>query len=405
MRIVHIQQYYNDGFGYQENILPSYQAKLGNEVILITSNLNYAFGNKDRKKTIGEYKDNNFLVKRIGIKGEFINRFVIFKDLYKVLEEIKPDYIFHHSPTCPSLITVCNYKKNNKNVFIAVDSHSDLTNSGKNFLWRKFYYNFFWSKLIKKYDKFIDIYFGVNANRCLFLEEELGINPEKIRFLPMGTDLDNIKIDEGREEFFNEYNIDSNNFILVHGGKIDKEKEVDKLIDAFSLIKGDKINLVIFGNIKDELVAEKMKKDNRIKYVGWLNRSNTLKMLMYSDLGVWNTQHTTLIEDAVAVGLPLIVRYYGCTNHLIDSSGIFLYSNSIRELYERINMLYTEKEYLKKLKKKAVELSKKLSYANVAYESIEYIKDKSPKELHKSMLNNICIESRFKYFRKVDRDK
>lgn len=403
MKIVHIQQYYNDGMGYQENILPRYQAKLGNEVVLITSNLSNGFNNENRIKSIGEYKDNNFTVKRIGIKGDFKNRFVLFKNLYKCLEEIKPDYIFHHSPTCPSLKTACDYKKNNKEVFLAVDNHIDLTNSGKKYIWKKLYYNFFWNKFIKKYDEFINVYFGLNANRCLFLKEELGVNPDKIRLLPIGTDTDNLKLDENREEFLNKYNIDSNKFILVHGGKITKEKEVDKIIDAFSMIKGNEITFVIFGKIKDDSIVDKINKDKRIKYIGWLDRKETLKMLKYSDLGVWNTQHTTLIEDAVAVGLPIIVRYYGCTNHLIDFSGVFLYSNSVRELYEKIELLYQNSEYLKKLRVSAKNLSEKLSYNNIAYESIAYIKDMNPKNLHKSILNNIYIESRFKYFRKVDR--
>ena len=37
MKIVHIQQYFNEGFGYQENVLPYYQKKLGHDVIMITS--------------------------------------------------------------------------------------------------------------------------------------------------------------------------------------------------------------------------------------------------------------------------------------------------------------------------------------------------------------------------------
>ena len=41
MKIVHIapQAPYNEGWGYQENLLPKYQKKLGHDVTLIVSNL------------------------------------------------------------------------------------------------------------------------------------------------------------------------------------------------------------------------------------------------------------------------------------------------------------------------------------------------------------------------------
>jgi hypothetical protein len=47
MKIIHICQYYNDGFGYQENLLPRYQAKLGHDVMVITSDrMSYFSGKK-----------------------------------------------------------------------------------------------------------------------------------------------------------------------------------------------------------------------------------------------------------------------------------------------------------------------------------------------------------------------
>jgi hypothetical protein len=33
MKIVHIQQFYNEGFGYQENVFPGYQKRLGHDVV------------------------------------------------------------------------------------------------------------------------------------------------------------------------------------------------------------------------------------------------------------------------------------------------------------------------------------------------------------------------------------
>lgn len=403
MRIVHIQQYYNDGMGYQENILPKYHKKLGNEVMLITSNLSNGFDG-DRNKEIGIYNDGEVTINRIGIKGEFKNRFVIFRDLYKVLENFKPDYIFHHSVTSPSLGIVCNYKKKNPEVFLCADNHADLNISARSSIWKKVYYNTFWKKYISKYDKYIDLYFGVTASRCIFLNEELGVNFDKIRLLPIGADTENIKNISNKKLFLRKFNIDENKFIITHGGKITKEKQVDRILQAFSQIEENNICLIIFGKIEDEFVKKLIKKDSRIINLGWLDRMDTLSVLKYSDIGIWNTQHTTLLEDAVAVGLPLIIRYYGSTSHLIDNSGLFLYDGSIREIYDKMNFIIKNKEILSVLKKNALKMSDIISYNNIALESIEYANDTKPKKIHEKFMKKNYSDYDFKNFRVINRE-
>lgn len=52
-------------------------------------------------------------------------------------------------------------------------------------------------------------------------------------------------------------------------------------------------------------------------------------------MGIWNSQHTTLLEDAIACKLPLILKKYGSTEHLINKNGIFLEKtdkNSIKKI-------------------------------------------------------------------------
>ncbi|MBI6038283.1 glycosyltransferase family 4 protein [Clostridium perfringens] len=404
MRIVHIHQYYNDGMGYQENILPYYQKRLGHEVFLITSNLSNGFNEKDRNKGVRNY-NNGVEINRISIKGEFKNRFVIFNGLYNKLSEIKPDYIFHHSVTAPSLATVCRYKKNNNNVFLVADNHADLNISARNKWWKIFYYNIFWKAFIKKYDKFIDLYFGVTPSRCLFLNEELGVSNNKIRLLPIGADVEGLNIVKEEKEILKKYNIDNNNFLIVHGGKMSRAKQVDRLIKAFSLIEDKNVNLILFGKIEDKYLKNLISLDKRIIYLGWLDRADTLSILKLSDVGIWNTQHTTLLEDAIAMGLPMILRYYGSTSHLINESGMFLYNGSTREIYDKLNFIINNKNMLiDYFKKNAVKMSELLSYDEIARESLEYKENLSQKRLHKIFMNKKFSDTNFRYFRKINRE-
>ncbi len=96
MKILHICQYYNDGYGYQENLLPRYQKKLGHDVKVITSDrMSYFSGGKKTKIVgTGHFGDAGVPVERLPIRGEFKGRFVWFKGLAKKLGEEKPDYIW-----------------------------------------------------------------------------------------------------------------------------------------------------------------------------------------------------------------------------------------------------------------------------------------------------------------------
>ncbi len=399
MKIVHISQYYDDNAGYQENIFPSYQAKLGCDVTVITSTLRSGFIYKDREVAAGEYTENGFTLKRIPVNGELKNRFVIFNDLFKYLSEEKPDYIYHYSITAPSIKDVAKYKKENPNVFFAVDNHADLNNSGKNKVWKVIYYNFFWRMFLHKYDAYVNVYFGASPNRCLFMEEELGVPKDKIRLLPIGSDEDNAKVSMSKEDFFKKFNLDKDKFIITNGGKITPEKEVSKILEAFSRIRNEDINLVLFGRIADPKVEQLIKKDNRIKYIGWLNRQDTLAMLSYSDIGIWNKLHTTLLEDSVAVGLPLILRYYGNTSYLIKDSGLYLYEGSVREIQDKLAYVVNNRQVVQEFMNNSHKLLQILSYNNIAKESIEYMESMTPKTSHQIFMSQDCTDFAYKDLR------
>lgn len=404
MKILHIQQYYNDGMGYQENLLPYYQSKFGHEVVLITSTLNNGHTGSTREEPAGEYSERNFVVKRVPVKREFKNRFVIFENLYDHIESEKPDYIFHHSVTSPSIITAAKYKKNNPDIFLAADNHADLNISGRNYMWKILYYNFFWKNVLRIVDKFIDVYFGVTPIRCLFMNEELNINKNKIRLLPIGSDVDNINIKILREDFLKKYKINESDFVIVHGGKITPEKNVDIIIKAFSRIKNKNIKLLLFGSILDDSVKRLIQNDCRIIFIGWLNREETLAALKHSDLGIWNTQHTTLLEDTVAVSLPVILRYYGSTSHLIMNSGLYLYEGSIREIQDKLSFIINNKEILKRFKIGANDLLQIISYNEIAKESIDYSKSLSQLNSHKTLMSSEFTDFTYEHLKKLRKD-
>ncbi|WP_083941388.1 glycosyltransferase [Thermotoga sp. RQ7] len=402
MKIVHISQYYNDGYGYQENLLPYYQKLLGHEVVHITSDRMSAFvNNKARIIGVKEYvEETGVRLIRLPIKWEFKGRFVVFNGLYEMLEREKPDYIFHHGLTCPSLIECAKYKKRYPSTFLVADNHADLVISGRNKLWLKVYYEITWRYLLKYAVNYVDIVFGVTPLRCLFPVKFLGIPEKKVRLLPIGADVLNVP-KENRDDIRRKYDISTEKLIFVTGGKITPEKQMSRILDAFSLLENHSTQLLVFGRVQDKEFEEKMKKLPNVKFMGWANRYKTLEILKLSDVAVWNSQHTTLIEDAVATCTPLILRYYGTTAHFIDGNGFYLYSNSIKELYEKMSIIANNEEILQKFREKAKEIMKILSYENIAKESIEYYYDQQPKAIHNKFMNEKYLDFQYQYFEKI----
>lgn len=375
MKIVHIHQYFNEGYGYQENILPSYQKKLGHDVILITSDLADGHNNEQRKRSIGDFKENDFVVRRIKTYGEFKKRFVLFNKLYEELKKEKPDYIYHHSPTAPSIVTVYKYKKNNPQTTIVVDNHADLQISGRNKLWKLFYYNFLWKNILKKVDSNIDHYFGVTPDRCLFLSNELGISKEKISLLPIGADVKYVdKIKTSSQIIKERLNVSDEDILICHGGKMSYKKNTDHLMEAFIKNDNPHLKLVLFGQFIDTKLEKLIKNDKRIIFLGWCNRDEVLSIMKASDLGVWNGNHTTLLEDAIACELPLILRKYGSTEHLVKNNGTYIKNSSVEEIAYALQALITQKN-IKKWKLGAQEMKKELSYTKIAKDSLLICKE------------------------------
>ena len=403
VKILHIQQNFNRNFGYQENIFPAYQKKIGEDVVLLTADYDDGFDGTDRYKGTDIFVENGFTVERIPTYYAWQGKHVHFKNLTKYIEREKPDYIFHHGPASPSLVTVANYKKKQPEVLLAVDSHFELNITGQVKWWKFLYYNLLWKMIIKFCDKQIDIYFGVTPARCLFLNEELGVSKEKIRLLPIGADTDAIsKVNKDRYAFSAKYNLIPDAIYFVHGGKMTRKKKVLDLINAFKQISSEvNVQLLLFGSFEDKVLQEECLSDERIKYLGWQDRKSTLEILKNCDIGNWNTQHTTLLEDAIGCELPMVLKYYGSTSHLIDGNGMFIYEARVNELLEKMNLFTSDYDLRNSLVRNAKRMAKELSYYEVAKESIAYTSDPLlPQALDEKFMSSKFSDFNYKGFRK-----
>ncbi|HOA82050.1 MAG TPA: glycosyltransferase, partial [Defluviitaleaceae bacterium] len=232
MKIVHVAVTapYIDGWGYQENLLPLYQLKQGDQITIIASDIVPPYLRGKTFKT-GKYINNGVTVIRIPGK-KITNTLIISSSFSDLLEQEKPDIIFHHNVNCTSLITVAKYKRKHPECTVFCDNHADYINQSKSFLWRLIYYRLFIRGGLKIYGKYIDKFYGVTPQRCDYIEEVFSIPKEKVDFLPIGADVDFAKLLPSRGVLLSKYGFKETDFIIVSGGKMGKGKGTDVLINV-----------------------------------------------------------------------------------------------------------------------------------------------------------------------------
>ena len=370
MKIVHITGIYVDGWGYQENLLPQYQNMKGDSVVVVADNDHLSYmNNPDLAKEIlnkgQEYWNNGIKVYKIRTYLNTITTSFFCKGLYSILEKEKPEMIFHHNVNVSTLTVAARYKKKHPSVKLYADNHVDWINETKNRLWHFLFYDLIMPTQVRMLGNRVDYYIGVTPLRCKYLNKVFHVPEEKVRFLPIGCDTERaFLIKSTREVLRKTYGLSNDAFVIASGGKIDRSKGTLELIAACDFLrkKGDDVRLVLFGKIDDEVgsVADTY---GWVTRLGWCDRTQTLSVLKMSDVACWPWLHTTLIEDSVACGTPLVVKMSDNVSHFArENAGVFMKSGDRREL---IDSLTDVKTNMNMYRGNAVTARDKYSYLNL----------------------------------------
>ncbi len=383
MKIVHIaaQAPYNDNWGYQENLLLKYQCKLGHNVTLFVTNKKHEDGR------IIEIPENEYCLD----DGEKIIRkahkiFTIRKltgifsymPIYDYLCKIQPDFIFVHGLGNVTSIAAAAYKVfHNRKCLIVADNHSDNNNSGKrnNFsiMLVKLFYRFYNKCFMQFFYKKV---YGVSPLRKEYAEKVFGISKKKTDVLLMGADDEKLEIlnkDNIRSAIRKKYGIKDDVFLVISGGKIDKNKKIELLLDA--AIRLPKVVFLIFGSLDDEMtnILNKYRMDNNIIFIGWINADEVYKYFLASELVVFPGGHSVLWEQAVASGVPCVFKYYKGMTHIdIGGNCLFLYKDNSNEIYNIIKEISENKTIYDEVKAySSSDARRKFLYSEIAKKSLE----------------------------------
>lgn len=379
MKIVHIciTEPYVDGWGYQSNLLPQYLQKQGIQNYIVTSANNFpCYLKKEEAEKImakgKSYEIDGVIVKRIKTL-KITHALLLCHGLSKVLEEVKPDAIFHHNFNCTTFPIAARYAKKAR-IPLVLDNHADTINMTSHKLWVWLYYKFLIRNSCRLYKNQIYKAYGVTHARCEFIHDYFGVREEKIDFLPIGADVDLADKIYPKEMLREMYDIREDDFVIVSGGKMGKYKGTDFLIHAVDELVSSRVNLrlVLFGSFEDEETVTLARESANVTYMGWCDRTKTLQLLKMADVACWPIHHTTLIEDAVSVCTPVINRKTKTSEHLIDGNGIWLKKGTKDEIKSAlIQMLDQTKVQKQNMQTACIKMREAISYRTVAKKLLE----------------------------------
>jgi 1,2-diacylglycerol 3-alpha-glucosyltransferase len=201
-----------------------------------------------------------------------------------------------------------------------------------------------------------------------------------IHTIPNGIDLSNFKAAKNPGSLRTRLGVKADAPILLSLGRMDPEKHLDFLVDAFALLseKHPDARLVFAGDGSarkgvEEKVAE-MDLKGRVHFLGMVNRTEIPDVLhdatIFLSASITEVHPISVIE-AIASGLPLVaVQDEAFEGMIEDGQNGYLVPMDVNLFSQRVSAMITDREKLAQFGKKSLELSRKFSIENQV-ESLE----------------------------------
>lgn len=373
-----ISNFYKEGYGYQENVLPQMQMLDGHDVFILTCHDNgfpapseYI---NDRGVRVVVLRKNKSILLRIPVLTAAIDKSI---GLYDRLIAEAPDVIFAHGIYAHDYRWIIKYKRRNPSVKVFVDNHADYYNNKRYNSIAGVLTRFFFSKpIINRMIPLVEKFWGVTPWRVKYLREVFGIPEDKSDLLIMGGDeslIDWERRDQIHYEIRNKYSIPQDAFLIISGGKIDRAKNIDKLIEAVVELNNSNVYLALFGSVENDMNYLNSYHNKQINLLGWVPADEAYSLFLAADLGFFPGTHSVLWEQACACGLPCVFKDWdGGFNHVDRGGNCILLANptksNIRALLES---LINNSDNYSLMRTQAIEVREYFSYKEIARRSIQ----------------------------------
>lgn len=336
MRVLFITfgENFTEGMTYQDNLLAKQIRADGHEVAIVAGC--YKFVNGTLTKTGEEDKllNNGIRLIRKGYKnimGEFVSRKVrAVEGLYEIIESQRPDIIFQSNLCSYEVLTTSKYKENNPAVKFYVNCHDDRHNSARNVLSREVLHKMFYRHLIQKALPQIDKVFYITHETGEFLKVMYNIPDHMIEFFPLGGVVFEEKTRlQKRNKTRHELGLEEEDILIVHTGKMNKDKRTEEVLEAFTGVLSDRLRLILIGSLHEDIrakVERLVASDNRIRFLGWKSSDELFNYLCASDLYMQPGSQSATMQNAVCCRSAVALYPYSSHKALLGDSAFYIES-------------------------------------------------------------------------------
>jgi len=158
------------------------------------------------------------------------------------------------------------------------------------------------------------------------------IDESKYYLLPNGIDLEKYSYSPTTNNFKSQLGINSDDRIILYLGRLHRNKGLDLLLHAFSLVSQKNLYLVIAGtpeggNFKYQtqldILAKKLGIDKQVKFTGFLEGDNKLNAYRSSELFVLPSKYESfglVILEAMACQCPVLTTNVVALSDMLESN-------------------------------------------------------------------------------------
>lgn len=319
MKIVMLCDLYDVRAQYQENLLAKYYAKHGHEVTVIAgpydSTREFVAHRQAPTSRRRDLRDGAVKVIKLRYSLNVVNRLRRFSGVAAILNDEKPDVIFVHDIHL-NLPEAASYKRSHAACRLIMDFHADFSNSARNWMSLAILHKLIRRPILHRYLRYLDAVYAVVPKSAEFLQDVYGVAPERIELLPLGADTDAVRDAEDQQlgrAIRRRLGIPDEAITVFTGGKLTPLKETHVLVDAFLSLDNARLHLLVAGSGDgpDASYVANLRRmclgNDRVHFVGWLDGADVYAHMNACDFAVFPASQSVLWQQALAVGLPLIV--------------------------------------------------------------------------------------------------
>ena len=320
MKILMICEFFDPALEFQENQLVKYYRKHGHEVRVLTSTYTDVFDyyacRHDNKAPESSLSVHGAEIVRLPYRYNLLHKIRAYRGVKRHLEEFEPDLIYIHD-IMPNILEIVPYLKKHPQCRAIMDIHMDYSNSGKSFVALRILHGTVRRWFLSRIRPHLDRIYPVAPSSFPFMRDIYGVPESAMTLLPLGADIDLIEAIQAstdREALRRSYGFGPDQLVIVTGGKVTPRKRFETLLEAVDCDALAHAVILVIGKIPEEEAAYRAalqplidRLGDRVRFAGWQLPEGTYSHMSAADVAVFPASQSVMWQQAISVGLPLIV--------------------------------------------------------------------------------------------------